>query len=214
MTGNRDDFNSERRSSSGARRPGGRRSYDPQAARLEEESRRQEQETKKQGRKRLFNLVGNEALCLLIIFAMIGACNWMSSDYSGEYLCRDSKLGLVKLAVVRRAASVDGELYYNNTALLEMHGGKGEKGKQVDFTFNAQENPEYPPPRGSLTRSHFIGVIDGSTAEGVIVDGHGSHEIKLTKNLLASLFSQMQAHLPVLPYFKPPTFFHPENHQR
>lgn len=199
---------------SGARRPGARRSFDPEAARLEEEERRAAEEEKKRGRKRLFNLVGNETACLVIIFGMIASCNWMASDFSGEYLVRDKKLGLVKLSIIRRAASVDADLYYDKTAALEMRGGKGEMGKQLDFTFEAAENPPYPPPPYALKRSRFVGVIDGTCAEGVIVDKNGSHEIKLTKNLLASLFSQLQAHLPVLPSFRPPTFFRTEDHLR
>lgn len=211
MTRGRSDDDFRR---AGARRPAPRRSLDPEAARLEAEQAREAEAEKKRSRKRLFNLLGNESLCLIIIFSLIGAWNWTAADFSGEYLTTEPKLGLVKLSLIRRAATVDGELYYNNTAAMEMHGGKGEMGKPLDFTFESEHNPNFHHTPLAVNRARFVGTIDGSTAEGMIIDRFGSHEVKLTKNLLASAFSQLQAHIPALPSLQGPTFFHASDHPR
>lgn len=160
---------------------------------------------KKEKAKRLRTLLSNQAICLVIIFALVAGFNWMASDYSGEYITQDSKLGLVKLSLVREATYVDGELSYKGTRNLEMQQGDQPKDQQVDLTFVAA-NPKLIS-RGLITRARFIGTIDGSIAEGAIVDAKGSHNVKLTKNIVASLFKQLQAHTPSVQLPRPPKLF-------
>jgi hypothetical protein len=161
---------------------------------------------KKAKTKKLRELVGNQAVCLVIIFALIAAFNWMSADYSGEYIAQDKNLGLVKLSLVRRALTVEGELYYKNTPSMTMEQGKQPKDMQVDLAF-VNTNKNFMRP-GSINRARFIGTIDGSLAEGAIVDARGSHNVKLTKNIVASLFKQLQAHIPNFDVPPPPSLFH------
>ncbi len=160
---------------------------------------------KKEKAKRLRTLLSNQAICLVIIFALVAGFNWMASDYSGEYINQDSKLGLVKLSLVREATYVDGELSYKGTTNLEMQQGDQPKDQQVDLTFLAA-NPKLIS-RGLITRARFIGTIDGSIAEGAIVDAKGSHNVKLTKNIVASLFKQLQHHTPSVQLPRPPKLF-------
>ncbi|MFA6209532.1 MAG: hypothetical protein WCT03_17035 [Candidatus Obscuribacterales bacterium] len=160
---------------------------------------------KKDKAKRLRTLLSNQAICLVIIFALVAGFNWMASDYSGEYINQDGKLGLVKLSLVREATYVDGELSYKGTTNLEMQQGDQPKDQQVDLTFVAA-NPKLIS-RGLITRARFIGTIDGSIAEGAIVDAKGSHNVKLTKNIVASLFKQLQHHTPSVQLPRPPKLF-------
>lgn len=161
---------------------------------------------KKAKTKKIRELVGNQAICLVIIFGLIAAYNWMSADYSGEYIAQDKKLGLVKLSLVRRALTIEGELYYKNTPSMAMQEGKPPKDQQVDLTFVNTNKAAYRPR--SINRARFIGTIDGSLAEGAIVDAAGSHNVKLTKNIVASLFKQLQAHIPNFDVPPPPSLFH------
>ena len=168
-------------------------------------SKAEREEEKKERKKKLRTLVGNQAICLGIIFALVAGFNWMAADYSGEYIGQDSKLGLVKLSLVREATYVDGELSYKGTTNLEMQQGNQPKDQQADLTFVAA-NPKLSN-RGLITRARFIGVIDSSAAEGAIVDGKGSHNVKLTKNIVASLFKQLQHHTPSVQLPRPPKLF-------
>ncbi len=160
--------------------------------------------------KKLRNLLSNQALCLVIIFGLLGAFNWMATDYSGEYISQDKNLGLVKLSLIRRATTIDGELYYKNTPTMEMQQGEQPKEGQVDLVF-VNQNKWAVRPR-SIQRARFIGTIDGSMAEGAVVDARGSHPVRLTKNIVASLFKQLQAHIPTWRTPPPPTFFHVPDH--
>jgi len=195
-----------------SRRPARPQSFDPRADEIGKSAAKKgakkkvvSDEDKKEVRKKLLTLLSNQTACLVIIFALIGAYNWMSADYSGEFISQDKELGLVKLSLIRRATTIDGELYYNDTPALEMQQGKQPKEGQVDLTFTNQ-NPWAVRP-GSIVRSRFIGTIDSSVAEGAIVDFHGSHEVRLTKNIVASLFRQLQAHIPTWRAPTPPPLF-------
>ncbi len=212
------DFSRSRKSSN---RP---QSFDPRASEISPESGKSGKSVGKKGGKRtslseddkqtrskkLRSLLSNQALCLVIIFGLLGAFNWMATDYSGEYISQDKNLGLVKLSLVRRATTIDGELYYQNTPTMEMQQGEQPKEGQVDLVF-VNQNKWAVRPR-SIQRARFIGTIDGSMAEGAVVDARGSHPVRLTKNIVASLFKQLQAHIPTWRTPPPPTFFHVPDH--
>jgi hypothetical protein len=171
-------------------------------------SRAEREAEKKERSKRLRTLLSNQAICLTILFALIAGYNWMAADYSGEYISQDAALGLVKLSLVREATYVDGELSYKGTTNLEMQQGEQPKEQQVDLTFIAAKPANASlGRRGLITRARFLGTIDGSTANGAIVDAKGSHDVKLTKNIVASLFKQLQHHTPSVNLPRPPKLF-------
>ncbi len=191
-----------------SRKPTRPESFDPRASEIKKKGKGKSSlsEDDKQSRnKKLRSLLSNQALCLVIIFGLMGAFNWMATDYSGEYISQDKNLGLVKLSLIRRATTIDGELYYKDTPALEMQQGDQPKDGQVDLTF-VNQNKWAVRPR-SILRARFIGTIDGSVAEGAVVDARGSHSVRLTKNIVASLFKQLQAHIPTWRTPPPPTFF-------
>lgn len=171
-------------------------------------SRAEREADKKERSKRLRTLLSNQAICLTILFALIAGYNWMAADSSGEYISQDSDLGLVKLSLVRQATYVGGQLSYKGTSNLEMQQGEQPKEQQVDLTFIAAKpaNTSFGR-RGLITRARFLGTIDGSTAIGAIVDAKGSHDVKLTKNIVASLFKLLQHHTPSVNLPRPPKLF-------
>lgn len=175
-------------------------------------SQTEKESEKKERKKRLRTLLGNQTICLAIIFALIAGYSWMAADYSGEYISQDSALGLVKLSLVREASYVDGELSYKGSTNLEMQQGDQPKEQQVDLTFIGTKpaNSRMKRP-GLITRARFIGTIDGTIAEGAIVDAKGKHTVKLTKNIVASLFKQLQHHTPSVPLPRPPKLFQVPN---
>ncbi|CAN5519448.1 hypothetical protein BH11CYA1_BH11CYA1_03130 [soil metagenome] len=177
----------------------------PSKAGSKGKSKAEKEADKKEKSKKLRTLLSNQAICLVIIFALVAGFNWMAADYSGEYIGQDAQLGLVKLSLVREATFVDGELSYKGTTNLEMQQGNQPKDQQADLTFIAA-NPKLIN-RGLITRARFIGSIDSSAAEGAIVDAKGSHNVKLTKNIVASLFKQLQHHTPSVQLPRPPKLF-------
>ncbi|MBP9091398.1 hypothetical protein KBI23_10235 [bacterium] len=193
------------------RRPRPQTNGTPSKTKSKGKSRAEKAAEKKERTKRLRSLLGNQAICLAIIFALVAGFNWMAADYSGEYISQDRALGLVKLSLVREATYVDGELSYNGTTNLEMQQGAQPKEQKVDLTFISANNANAAHTKfsrpGLITRARYIGTIDGSIAEGAIVDAKGSHNVKLTKNIVASLFKQLQHHTPSVQLPRPPKLF-------
>lgn len=206
-----DDFarSNNRYSSNLSRRPSTAGRNTPSTSKSKGKSRAEKEAERKEKGKRLRTLLSNQAICLVIIFALVAGFNWMANDCTGEYITQDNALGLVKLSLVREAGYVDGELSYRNTTNLVMQQGDQPKDQQVDLTFIAAD-PKLIN-RGLITRARFIGAIDGSIAEGAIVDARGSHNIKLTKNIVASIFKQLQHHTPSVPLPRPPKLFQVPN---
>lgn len=197
-----------KRFSNATRKPMSTASRSPSNTRSRGKSQTEKASEKKEREKRLRTLLGNQTICLAIIFALIAGYSWMAADYSGEYISQDGALDLVKLSLVREATYVDGELSYKGTTNLEMQQGDQPKEQQVDLTFIAAKPANSRlNRRGLITRARFIGTIDGSIAEGVIVDAKGKHNIKLTKNIVASLFKQLQHHTPSVQLPRPPKLF-------
>lgn len=182
--------------------PGGRSSFEEMDRKAKEEEK-EEKEKKKKARKRVFKLLSNEALCLAIIFAMIASFNWLASDFTGEYLTMDKTLGLVKLSLVRRAATIEGELSYGNRPNLILT-GSADPTKESRMEFST--SPQWQANGNIPVKAVFLGKIESNAAKGTIIDAHGKYKVKLEKNMVASIFRQMQVHLPILPTFQPPTW--------
>ena len=170
-----------------------------------DEDQKEEKGEKKKRKVRVIKLVSNEMLCLAIIFAMIAVFNWLSSDYTGEDVTMNRQLGMVKLSLVRRAATVEGSLIYGHSPKLELV-GKADPTKpnvRMEFATNEQWEMMGRPARKAV----FLGKITSSAAVGTIIDTEGKYKVKLEKNVLASVFRQLQVHLPIIPVSRPPTFF-------
>ncbi len=90
--------------------------------------------------------------------------------------------------------NIKGELSYGSGALLEMTTPKLEPDTQIDLTF---ELPQRWVDEGQVYRAvHFHGTIKDGTAAGVIRDGAEVFPVKLEKNSIASVYRQVQSHLP------------------
>jgi hypothetical protein len=139
-------------------------------------------------------LLFNMGLVLFVIVMSWWGLGWMLSDVTGEYAANDAKLGMVRMSLVRRAANIKGELSYGSGAMLEMTTPKLEPDTQIDLTF---ELPQRWVDQGQDYRAvHFHGTIKDGTAVGVIRDGAEVFPVKLEKNSIASVYRQIQSHLP------------------
>jgi|GEM_PF-1854794 len=173
-------------------------------------------DSKKGGRKRLFKLLGNEALCLLIIFGLIAAYNWIATDYSGDYLGQVRQLRLVQLSLTRRATTIDAELNYGASGMLELDTTKDHpsprENKAITLYFATPERWRTGGRR--VWKAVFKGKIDGGKAVGTISDTRGTYKVTLEKNVLTSLFRQAQAHLPRMPEIPLPSLFNEDEKTR
>ncbi|MBS1955824.1 MAG: hypothetical protein JST89_16690 [Cyanobacteria bacterium SZAS-4] len=144
--------------------------------------------------ERMQILLFNMGLVLFVICMSWWGLSWMLSDVTGEYSANDARLGIVRMSLVRRATNIKGELSYGSGALLEMVTPKLEPDTQIDLTF---ELPQRWVDEGQEYRAvHFHGTIKDGTAVGVIRDGAEVFPVKLDKNSIASVYRQIQSHLP------------------
>lgn len=144
--------------------------------------------------ERMQILLFNMGLVLFVICMSWWGLTWMLSDVTGEYSANDARLGIVRMSLVRRATNIKGELSYGSGALLEMVTPKLEPDTQIDLTF---EMPQRWVDEGQEYRAvHFHGTIKDGTAVGVIRDGAEVFPVKLEKNSIASVYRQVQSHLP------------------
>lgn len=139
-------------------------------------------------------LLANMGLVLFVICMSWWGLSWMLSDVTGEYTSNDPRLGIVRMSLVRRATNIKGELSYGPGALLEMTTTKLEPDTKIDLTF---ELPQRWIDEGQAPRFvHFNGTIKEGTASGVIRDGLQVFPVTLQKNSIASIYRQIQSHLP------------------
>ncbi len=144
--------------------------------------------------ERMQILLFNMGLVLFVICMSWWGLTWMLSDVTGEYSSSDARLGIVRMSLVRRATNIKGELSYGSGAMLEMVTPKLEPDTQIDLTF---ELPQRWVDEGQEYRAvHFHGTIKDGTAVGVIRDGAEVFPVKLEKNSIASVYRQVQSHLP------------------
>ena len=166
-------------------------------------------ELSQRNKKRLFKMLGNQALCLVIIFGMISAFNWMATDYSGDYMGQTPQLHTVRLTITRRAASADAELSYGDIGVLALDESKDQSSRRPDgqLSFDFVTPEKFRQGSDKIWHANFTGRIDGGEAVGVLTDTSGEYEVKLTKNVLTSLFNQLSAHIPRLPSVPVPSLF-------
>jgi hypothetical protein len=139
-------------------------------------------------------LLMNMGLFLFVVCMSWWGLTWMLSDVTGEYSANDPRLGIVRMSLVRRAANIKGELSYGSGAMLEMNTSKLDPDAKIDLTF---ELPQRWVDEGQTYRAvQFHGTIKEGIASGVIQDGAGVFPVKLEKNSIASVYRQIQSHLP------------------
>ncbi|MBI4532448.1 MAG: hypothetical protein HY711_00765 [Candidatus Melainabacteria bacterium] len=148
-------------------------------------------------------------LGLLAVVLVLGALgvSWSLSDISGEYESLDPELGPVRLTLIRLPVSFKGQIAFGTGAPRLITDGKLVDGKNLELKFQV-------PSEDLATQSQtatFTGVIGTSTVEGnyftskefttlegVLEEGSSSWTLTLTRNALASLYRQLQSHLPWL----------------
>lgn len=145
-------------------------------------------------------------LTVIVVLGILGV-SWFLSDISGEYEALDPELGPVRLTLIRLPVSFKGQIAYGTGAPFPIIGGKLADGKNLELTFQVPSETLEP---GQQTAT-FRGVIGTTTIEGnyftskefTTIDGSleengNTWTLSLTRNTLASLYRQIQSHLPWL----------------
>ncbi|MBU6452306.1 MAG: hypothetical protein KGS72_11035 [Cyanobacteria bacterium REEB67] len=176
------------------------------AGQISRPDKRPEQKTQK---KRLLKLVGNEALCLIVIFGMIAAFNWTATDFSGDYMGRNRQLGPVRLSLTKHGENLGGELDYGHHGFLNMVEGEDANKPQSGqpFTINFVETAQWHRQGFIPWRASFTGRIDSGQAVGTVTDRTGQYKVTMEKNVLTSLFRQTQDRIPQVPAVPLPSLF-------
>ena len=162
-------------------------------------------------------MLGSQAFVLVVIFGMISAFNWMATDYSGDYMGQNPALGMVRLSLTRRATTIEAELSYGRpSCFLELDQSKDQPTPRADKPINLYfATPEqWRRPDKQVGYANFKGRIEDGTASGTISDSSGQYKVKLEKNVLTSLFTQLQSHIPKIPAVPLPSLFDETKAQR
>jgi hypothetical protein len=169
----------------------------------------------KYNQKRLFKMLGSQALCLGIIFGLISAFNWMAADYSGDYMGQSGELRMVRLSITRRATTVDADLSYGQQGALQLDQSKDHPSPQADkpISLDFVTPEQWRRPGKKIWHANFKGRIKDGTATGTIIDSTGIYKVTMEKNVLTSLFTQLQSHIPNFPSVPLPSLFN-EKEQR
>ena len=134
--------------------------------------------------------------CLFIIATGVGGSFWMLSDVTGEYTANDPHIGVVRMSVIRRATNVKSELSFGRGAILAASIPSASPGDKFSWKYVV---PEEWVSKGQPYREvYFYGTIKDGIATGIIKDGIGVYPVKLTRNTFASLYRQVQSHLPFM----------------
>jgi hypothetical protein len=174
--------------------------------------------SKKAKRKKLYKLLGAEALCLGILFGLIGAFNWMAGDFSGDYMGRGRELGQIRLSLARldsaRAKAglkdeMEVEMEYGRHGLLSLRPGEHVAVPAGDESFTLKMVSTSKVKRIFIKPwlATFTGHIEDGKVSGTIADTTGAYKISLEKNLMTSLFRKTQDHIPTAPSVPLPSLF-------
>ncbi len=86
---------------------------------------------------------GRKGLTLFGVFIMCGALlgtsalawSWITSDYSGEYIAQDPKLGSIRMELARSAASLSGSLSLSAGETLDIVEGHVNAKNDIEISF-------------------------------------------------------------------------------
>ncbi len=137
-------------------------------------------------------------LQIIGLLAFVGlasvACSWMLSDITGEYGANDDRQGSIHMSIIRKATTVRGELAYGTGALLETTAPYASAGEQLNWTFSIPDRwLQQGQPQHTV---YFHGKVEDGVVTGVLQDGAIVTPIKLPRNAIASIYRQLQSHLP------------------
>lgn len=122
------------------------------------------------------------------------ACSWMLSDITGEYGANDGRQGSIHMSIIRKATTIKGELAYGSGALLETTAPFASAGDQLNWTFSIPDR--WIEQGQSQHIIYFHGKVVDGVVTGVLQDGAVVTAIKLPRNAIASIYRQLQSHLP------------------
>ena len=119
---------------------------------------------------------------------------WLISDYSGDYRANDPNLGQVSLIIIRKATNLKGEISFGIGAPLELVDSKVGPEKQIHLSFAL---PQRWLDKGQQVRTAKLdGELQDNAIKATINDGSNDYPVILTRDSLASLYKQIQGHIP------------------
>lgn len=140
--------------------------------------------------------ITSQALLLLFTLAC-GAMGlyWLTTDSSGEYFGNSPELGSINLSIIRRATSYDGDLTIANRSTYKLADSKF-RGPEMDLQFRSKTP-------GSAEALTFKGRLKDDNLVGVLQLPQSSISLSLLRDPLASLFRQLQSHIPYVTITSP-----------
>jgi hypothetical protein len=119
---------------------------------------------------------------------------WLISDYSGDYRTNDSSLGQVSLIIIRKATNLKGEISFGSGAPLELIDSKVGPEKQIHLSFALPQSLSNKDQ--AIRTAKLDGEFQDNTLKATINDGMNNYPVTLTRDSLASLYKQIQGHIP------------------
>jgi hypothetical protein len=134
-------------------------------------------------------------LLLFTIVCGIMGLYWLTTDSSGEYFGNTPELGSINLSIIRRATSYDGELTIGNRSTFKL--AKSDiHGPNMALEFHSK----LP---GSVDALFFKGQLKDDRLAGILQLPQSSINLSLMRDPLASLFRQLQSHIPYVTITSP-----------
>lgn len=135
----------------------------------------------------------NMLLCLGVIFLTIFGCQWIFSDISGVYSVNQGSFrSPVVLSLVRKPASIEGDLSLAGGEMLVLNNSTNTRDNQIHLVFTT--------PKNKKSRKEIVVQLDGIYKDGkidaVLTSGGQSVKLLLERDPSASLHKIMKAHLP------------------
>lgn len=118
---------------------------------------------------------------------------WSTNDISGEYGGINPYLGTVRLTLLRKPATLSGDITYARLAPLALLPSSTIADNHLNLQFSqAAAGTSGAQPRSAT----FTGDIQNGQINGTIQEQGYSFNVTLTRSSLSSLQQQMQSHLP------------------
>lgn len=135
----------------------------------------------------------NILLCLGVIFLTIFGCQWIFSDISGVYSVNQGSFrSPVVLSLVRKPASIEGDLSLAGGEMLVLNNSDNTRDDQIHLVFTSAKKQK--------SHKNVVVQVDGVYKDGkidaVLTSGGQSVKLKLERDPSSSLHKIMKAHLP------------------
>ena len=138
-------------------------------------------------------LLSNMAICLVIIFLAYTGISWILTDISGVYNMFEGTNRVVRLSLVRKPASLQGEMVLGASSVLTLTEGGLPKDGVVDLVFDAD------PARAKtqqFQKVRLIGTVHDGMIDGELQTNGRRVKVQLKRDGMESIYKQLQTFMP------------------